>query len=307
MLLWELIAERHPPGRAAFNAIRVMIVIMLFQRPIIAMGRREPIGPAVKQSIIDIFAALAGGARNMAPVALATAAAGIIVGAAVLGLGPLVVAVIGTLSDGNIFLVLIITAITSLSIGMGLPTMAAYIVTASLTAPALVTIGASNGVIVPLVAAHLFCFYFGILADDVPLMGRAAYVSAAIAKSLPLPTGRQGATYCLRTAILPFMFVFNSDLILYNVASWPQGILIFSMACLGSFAFASATQGWFVVRNKIWGAAAFLCGDPVAHAARSDRLAHRHSTGEALLDIRHRARDLRFDVSDAAAAPFERG
>jgi TRAP-type uncharacterized transport system fused permease subunit len=147
---------------------------------------------------------------------------------------------------------LVITAVASLIIGMGLPTTATYIVMASLTAPAIVNIGAMNDFIVPLMAAHLFCFYFGILADDTPPVGLAAYAAAAIAKSPPIKTGIQGFMYDIRTAILPFMFIFNTDLILHNVDSWPQGILIFLMACVGNFAFASATQGWFVARNKIW-------------------------------------------------------
>jgi len=259
MLLYELIVVRHTPDLAAFNAIWVMAIIMLLQRPIQAGLRRESIGPAIKQSIVEIFAALANGARNMVSVALATAAAGIIVGVVALGLGQLITAIIDTLSGGNVYLMLIITAITSLIIGMGLPTTATYIVMASLTAPAIVEIGALNDFIVPLMAAHLFCFYFGILADDTPPVGLAAYAAAAIAKSPPIPTGIQGFMYDIRTAILPFMFIFNTDLILHNVNSWPQGLLIFFMACLGNFAFASATQGWFVARNKIWEIPIFLC------------------------------------------------
>jgi TRAP-type uncharacterized transport system fused permease subunit len=142
---------------------------------------------------------------------------------------------------------------------MGLPTTATYIVMASLTAPAIVTIGANQDWIVPLMAAHLFCFYFGILADDTPPVGLAAYAAAAIAKSPPIPTGLQGFMYDIRTAILPFMFIFNNDLILHNITSWPQGILIFLMACIGNFAFASATQGWFVARNKFYELPLFLC------------------------------------------------
>jgi TRAP-type uncharacterized transport system fused permease subunit len=153
---------------------------------------------------------------------------------------------------------LVIAAITSLIIGMGLPTTATYIVMASLTAPAIVEIGGLNNFIVPLMAAHLFCFYFGILADDTPPVGLAAYAAAAIAKSPPVPTGLQGFMYDIRTAILPFMFIFNTDLILHNVNSWPQGLLIFAMACVGNFAFASATQGWFVARNRIWEIPIFL-------------------------------------------------
>jgi len=252
LLLYELIIVRHSPEMAAFHAIWLLAAVMLFQWPIKAYFNKEPVGPAIKYSIHQIFAALAAGGRNMVSVALATAAAGIIVGVVALGLGQLVTSIIDVLSMGNIFLMLVITAIASLIIGMGLPTTATYIVMASLTAPAIVTIGGINDFIVPLMAAHLFCFYFGILADDTPPVGLAAYAAAAIAKSPPIATGIQGFMYDIRTAILPFMFIFNADLILHNINSWPQGILIFVMACIGNFAFASATQGWFVARVKIW-------------------------------------------------------
>ena len=252
MLLYELIIVRHSPELAAFHAIWIMAVVMIFQNPIKAYINKEPIGPAFKKSIIEIVEALAAGARNMVSVALATAAAGIIVGVVALGLGQLITSIIDTISGGNIYLMLVITAITSLIIGMGLPTTATYIVMASLTAPAIVTIGGLNNFIVPLMAAHLFCFYFGILADDTPPVGLAAYAAAAIAKSDPIPTGLQGFMYDIRTAILPFMFIFNTDLILHGITSWLQGILIFLMACVANFAFASATQGWFVARNKVY-------------------------------------------------------
>jgi len=258
MLLYELIWVRHSPDLAAFNAIWVMAIIMVLQRPVLAYIKKEPFGPAFKQSIADIFSALAAGARNMVSVALATAAAGIIVGVVALGLGQLITAIIDTLSGGNIFVMLIITAFTSLVIGMGLPTTATYIVMASLTAPAIVQIAGMQGFIVPIMSAHLFCFYFGILADDTPPVGLAAYAAAAIAKSPPIPTGIQGFMYDIRTAILPFMFIFNSDLILQNINSWVQGLLVFVMACLGNFAFASATQGWFVARNRIYEIPLFL-------------------------------------------------
>jgi len=259
MLLYELIVVRHSPELAAFNAIWVMAVIMLFQNPVKAYLKKEPIAPAFWKSIVDIFWAMASGARNMCAVALATAAAGIIVGVVAMGLGGLITEVIDVLSGGNIFLLLVITAVASLIIGMGLPTTATYIVMASLTAPVIVEVGGYMDFVVPLMAAHLFCFYFGILADDTPPVGLAAYAAAAIAKSPPIPTGIQGFMYDIRTAILPFMFIFNSDLILHNIDSWPQGLLIFAMACLGNFAFASATQGWFVARNKIWEMPIFLC------------------------------------------------
>ncbi|MBL0732530.1 MAG: TRAP transporter permease [Desulfosarcina sp.] len=257
-LLYELIVARHSPELAAFNAIWVMGLIMLFQNPIKAYLKKKPIGQAFKKGIIDIFSAMASGGRNMVSVALATAAAGIIVGVVGLGLGGLITQIIDTVSMGNIYLMLVITALASLIIGMGLPTTATYIVMASLTAPAIVTIGGYQDFIVPIMSAHLFCFYFGILADDTPPVGLAAYAASAIAKSPPIATGLQGFMYDIRTAILPFMFIFNSDLILHNINSWPQGILIFLMACVGNFAFASATQGWFVTRNRFYEVPIFL-------------------------------------------------
>jgi len=189
---------------------------------------------------------------------LATAAAGIIVGVVAMGLGGLITEVIDVLSGGNIFLLLVITAVASLIIGMGLPTTATYIVMASLTAPVIVEVGGYMDFVVPLMSAHLFCFYFGILADDTPPVGLAAYAAAAIAKSPPIATGLQGFMYDIRTAILPFMFIFNSDLILHNINSWIQGLLIFAMACMGNFAFASATQGWFVAKNRFYEIPLFL-------------------------------------------------
>jgi TRAP transporter 4TM/12TM fusion protein len=258
MLLYELIVVRHSPELAAFNAIWVMAIIMLFQHPVKAYFNKEPIIPALKYGVVQIFSALATGARNMCSVALATAAAGIIVGVVAMGLGGLITEVIDVLSGGNIFLLLVITAVASLIIGMGLPTTATYIVMASLTAPVIVTVGGDMGFIVPLMSAHLFCFYFGILADDTPPVGLAAYAAAAIAKSPPIATGLQGFMYDIRTAILPFMFIFNSDLILHNVNSWIQALLIFAMACMGNFAFASATQGWFVAKNKFYEIPLFL-------------------------------------------------
>ncbi len=258
LLLYELVIVRHSPELAAFHAIWLMGLVMLLQEPVKAYIATQPIGPAIKKAIVDIFGALASGARNMVSVALATAAAGIIVGVVALGLGGLITEIIDVVSGGNIYLMLIITALASLIIGMGLPTTATYIVMASLTAPAIVTIAGAQDWFVPLMSAHLFCFYFGILADDTPPVGLAAYAAAAIAKSPPIATGLQGFMYDIRTAILPFMFIFNSDLILHNINSWPQGILIFLMACIGNFAFASATQGWFVARNKIWEVPIFL-------------------------------------------------
>ena len=162
----------------------------------------------------------------------------------------MIVQVVEILSMGNIYLLLIITGVASLIIGMGLPTTATYIVMASITVPVILQLGGSIGLVIPAIAAHLFCFYFGILADDTPPVGLAAYTAAAIADSDPIPTGIQGFIYDLRTAVIPFMFVFNPQLVMDGVNNGFQGLFIFAMAVFGAFAFTNAVQGWFLTKNK---------------------------------------------------------
>ena len=146
----------------------------------------------------------------------------------------MIVQIVEILSAGNIFLLLLITAIASLIIGMGLPTTATYIVMASITVPIIITLGSRSGMnYIPAIAAHLFCFYFGILADDTPPVGLAAYSAAAIAKSDPISIGIKGFMYDLRTAVIPFMFVFNAELVLFGINSLAQALLIFVMEYSG--------------------------------------------------------------------------
>ncbi|MBT8763047.1 TRAP transporter permease [Desulfohalobiaceae bacterium Ax17] len=252
MLIYELVVLRHSPELSAFRSIMLLIVLMFVQE--IVRARKTNNGNGIGQGLKNAFRligdAFIAGSRNMISVALATASAGIIVGIVNMGIGSMVTQIVEVLSHGNIFLLLLITAIASLLLGMGLPTTATYIVMASLTAPIIVQIGGIQGFIVPLMAAHLFCFYFGILADDTPPVGLASYAAAAIADSEPIPTGLQGFLYDLRTAIIPFMFIFNPDLILHNLNNWPLAILIFVMAVFASFAFTSILQGWLLTKNK---------------------------------------------------------
>ncbi|BAI81301.1 TRAP-type transport system, permease component [Deferribacter desulfuricans SSM1] len=248
MLVYELVVLRHSPELAAFRAIIVLAVIIFIQE--FVKFKRGENDHWLKSAISIIKSGFVGGSRNMISVALATASAGIIVGLVNTGIGSMITEIVENLAQGNIFLLLVITAIASLLLGMGLPTTATYIVMASLTAPIIVEVGASYGFFVPLMAAHLFCFYFGILADDTPPVGLASYAAAALADSEPIPTGLQGFLYDMRTAIIPFMFVFNPDLILHQVYSWPLGILIFVMAVFAAFAFTSVIQGWLITKNK---------------------------------------------------------
>jgi len=249
-LVVELVVLRHSPELSAFRAIMILIVIIIYQEALKSFRKGFNIWEVVNNSLRLIGGGFISGAKNMMAVGMACAAAGIIVGIVGLGLGGMITQIVETLAAGNIFLLLLITAIASLLLGMGLPTTATYIVMASLTAPIIVKVGGSFNFMIPLMAAHLFCFYFGILADDTPPVGLASYAAAAIARSDPIPTGIQGFLYDLRTAIIPFMFVFNSDLILHGINSWPQGIMIFLMAVVAAFAFTSVVQGWFVIRNR---------------------------------------------------------
>jgi len=178
------------------------------------------------------------------------AAAGIIVGIVTLGLGSVITEVIDVLSGGNLILMLFITAIVSLILGMGLPTTANYIVMATLTAPVIIVLAGDTGFVVPLIAAHLFCFYFGILSDDTPPVGLAAYAAAAISGEDPIRTGIQGFLYDIRTALLPFMFIFNTELLLIGVHTVWHGILIFCTGTIAMFAFASLTRHYLMSRNR---------------------------------------------------------
>ncbi len=251
-LIYELMILRHSPQLAAYRGIQVLAVLIVLQNLIRAYIAKESLKDAFKLSLRQLWDALVAGGRNMMGIGVAVATAGIIVGVVAMGLGGLIVEVIDTIAGGNLVFLLIITAIASLILGMGLPTTANYIVMASLTVPVIIQLGEDYGLVIPAIAAHLFCFFFGILADDTPPVGLAAYAASAIAKSDPIRTGIQGFTYDIRTAILPFMFVFNTDLLLINVTSWWHGVVIFVTGVLAMFAFAALTQNFFIAKNRIY-------------------------------------------------------
>ena len=259
MLLYELIWLRHSPELAAFKSILLLFPVIFYQEIKKAIQEQKGVKGAIKNSLGIILGGFVQGSRNMMAVALACACAGIIVGVVNMGIGGMISGIVEYLSGGNIFLLLLITALASLMIGMGLPTTATYIVMASLTAPIIVEVGGLYGLVVPLMAAHLFCFYFGILADDTPPVGLAAYAASAIAESDPIPTGIQGFLYDIRTSCIAFMFVFNPELILHGISSWPQALLIFGMALVGMSAFECFAQGWCLTRNR-WYEIPFLIG-----------------------------------------------
>lgn len=257
-LVWFLMVERKSPGLSVFWAVVLLVGVVLTHKPLKALLRGAAATEKWREGWHDFKRGLTFGARNMIAIAIATAAAGIIVGAVTLtGMQQFVAEFIETLSGGNLLLILLLVALFSLVLGMGLPTTANYIVVSSLMAGVIVELGAHNGLVVPLIAVHLFVFYFGILADDTPPVGLGAFAAAAISGGDPIKTGFQGFAYDIRTAILPFLFIFNTDLLLINVG-FVGAVVVFVAALSAMLLFAAATQGWFVTRNKAWETAALL-------------------------------------------------
>ncbi len=254
VLVWCLTVERFSPGLSAFWATVFMIFILITQRPLLAlMGKTGDVTEQTKQGFVDLAESLVTGARNMIGIGVATAAAGTVVGVVTLtGIGLVMTEFVEFISGGNVILMLLFTAVISLILGMGLPTTANYIVVSTLMAPVIVTLGAQHGLIIPLIAVHLFVFYFGILADDTPPVGLAAFAAAAIAKSDPIRTGIQGFTYDIRTAILPFMFIFNTQLLMMGIDTWWHLMLTVLSSIIAMLLFSAATQGWWFTRNKWW-------------------------------------------------------
>jgi TRAP transporter 4TM/12TM fusion protein len=253
ILIWSIVVERLSPALSAFWATIAMIIVILTQDALKSYFRGTGnYKAAFLTGVGHWIEGMIAGSRNMISIAVATGAAGIIVGTISLtGAHQVVGEFVEFLSGGSLIVMLLLVAVMSLILGMGLPTTANYIVVSSLMAPVIITLGAQNGLIVPLIAVHLFVFYFGILADDTPPVGLAAFAAAAISGGDPIKTGVQGFMYDIRTALLPFLFIFNTELLLIDV-SVAKAFFVFGVAVIAMMLFASATQGFMFVRNKIW-------------------------------------------------------
>ena len=259
ILIWCILIERLSPTLSAYWATMAMTFIVFTQKPLKNFLRKESsIAEGFKSGWQDFFDGMIAGSRNMIGIAVATGAAGVIVGTVSLtGLHQVIGEFVEFLSGGSIMAMLLLVAVMSLILGMGLPTTANYIVVSSLMAPVIVSVGASSGLIVPLIAVHLFVFYFGILADDTPPVGLAAFAAAAISGGDPIKTGVQGFAYDIRTALLPFLFIFNTELLLIDVSA-TKAVMIFIVAVVAMMIFAAATQGYFLARSRWWESIALL-------------------------------------------------
>ena len=252
LLVYLLIIMRWTPGSSIFYSILTMMAIMILQK--IDFKNLSDISLLFRQigeGFKDISRGMIRGAVNMTNVAIAIGTAGIIVGAVgSTGLSNYMIEVVEIISRGNIIILLFMVMVLCLILGLGLPTTANYLVVAALMANVIVEIGGASGIILPIIAVHLFVFYFGLMADVTPPVGLAAYAAAAISRADPIRTGVQAFYYEIRTAILPFVFIFNYELLLIGVKSFWHGLMVFVVSLIAIMAFTSAAQGWLLTRLR---------------------------------------------------------
>ncbi|WP_417319937.1 TRAP transporter permease [Emcibacter sp.] len=260
LLIWCLMVERLSPGLSAFWASLLMVFILLTHKPLKALLRgHETAGRELRAGFTDFRGALYGGARNMIGIAIATATAGIIVGAVSLtGIGQVLASFVEILSGGNLILMLVFTGLISLVLGMGLPTTANYIVVSSLMVPVITTLGAQNGLVIELIAVHLFVFYFGIMADVTPPVGLASFAAAAVSGGDPIRTGMTAFVYSLRMIVLPFIFIFYPELLMIGIKGPLHLALVVMTAVIGMLCFAASLRGYFLVRSRHWESVSLL-------------------------------------------------
>ena len=253
ILVYLLIVERWSAHSAVFYSILSLMVIIVARR--VAASARgagpEGLGVAVRDGFTEIYLGMVAGARNMIGIAVAVAAAGIIVGSvSSTGLNNAMVGVVEAIAGSNVYVLLGLTAVLCIVLGMGLPTTANYLVVASLLGGVLVELGSAAGLVLPLIAVHLYVLYYGLLADSTPPVCLAAFAASAISRADPLKTGVQSFLYDIRTAILPLVFLFNTELLLIGIESIWHGALVVVMSLLAILAFSSLTQGWMFVKVR---------------------------------------------------------
>ncbi len=246
VLIYLLVYMRLTASYSIFFATITLIIVNLLNKIYKEKNFKNALIYWYNQTVVGFEK----GALNMVSVGIAIATAGIIVGAVgSTGLSTNLIIVIESIAKDNVIILLFLTIILCLLLGMGLPTTANYVVVASLMATVLVDVGNASGFIFPLIAVHLFVFYFGLMADVTPPVGLASYAAAAISGGDPLRTGAQAFWYSLRTGILPIVFLFNSELLLIGIKSIWHGLMVIATSLIGILVFTSATQGWFI--NKL--------------------------------------------------------
>ncbi len=255
VLVYMLVYLRFTASYSIFFATVALIIVNLGY----ILFKSTDFKLAIKTWFNQTLVGFEKGALNMVGVGIAIATAGIIVGAVgSTGLSTNLIIVIEFIAKDNVVILLFLTIILCLILGMGLPTTANYVVVASLMATVLVDVGNASGFVFPLIAVHLFVFYFGLMADVTPPVGLASYAAAAISGGDPLKTGLQAFWYSLRTGILPIVFLFNHELLLIGIENVWHGLLVIITSLIGILVFTSATQAWFINRLRWYEIIIFL-------------------------------------------------
>jgi TRAP transporter 4TM/12TM fusion protein len=253
MLIWCLMVEEMSPSLSAFWAIVMLAVLMVTQRPLIDFFRGTRTDRAWTSGLDDLVQGFNDGSRNMIGIGVATATAGVIVGVITLtGLGLRMTEFVEFVSQGNVIAMLLFIAFVCLVLGLGVPTTANYVLVATLMAPVVVELGAQAGLVIPLIAVHLFVFYYGIMGDITPPVGLATFAAAAISGENAIETGIQGALYALRTVILPFIWIFNPQLLLIDIDGIFELVSVIAAATLAMLVFAAVTMNWFRIKSRLW-------------------------------------------------------
>jgi len=255
VLIYLLVYLRFTASYSIFYATVALIFVNLINKLIKQPNFQDALKTWFNQTIVGFEK----GAINMVGVGIAIATAGVIVGAVgSTGLSTNLIVVIESVAKDNVAILLLLTIILCLLLGMGLPTTANYVVVASLMAMVLVDVGNASGFVFPLIAVHLFVFYFGLMADVTPPVGLASYAAAAISGGDPLKTGVQAFWYSLRTCILPIVFLFNHELLLIGIENIWHALLVIITSLIGILIFTAATQRWFFSKLRWYEIIVFL-------------------------------------------------
>jgi len=258
VLIYLLVVVRFTASYSIYYATIALILVNLVNK-LIKSRKESNFKDALKIWFNQTIVGFEKGAINMVSVGIAIATAGVIVGAVgSTGLSTNLIIVIESIAKDNVVILILLTIVLCLLLGMGLPTTANYVVVASLMSMVLVDVGNASGYIFPLIAVHLFVFYFGLMADVTPPVGLASYAAAAISGGDPLRTGVQAFWYSLRTAILPIVFLFNHELLLIGIENIWHGLLVIITSLIGILVFTAATQAWFINKMRWYEIIVFL-------------------------------------------------
>jgi TRAP transporter 4TM/12TM fusion protein len=270
VLFYYLIVKRATPLTSAAMGIGATILIFLIQSLMVSFGwgrenvqttdiKKEISWKPIMSFFMNMGDAMYKAARMMAGIGATCACAGIVVGVVTLtGAGLSMTNIVVGLSGGNLYFGLFLTMVACLILGMGVPTTANYVIMATIMAPALKAMNPD----VPIIAIHLFVFYFGILADGTPPVCVAAYAAAGVAGADPLKTGVNAFKLDMRTFLLPFMFITAPQMLLINT-TFIEAAWIFISASIGMYALAASMQG-FLLTDLKWYERVILFGSAVA-------------------------------------------